>query len=291
MSRPTHSTVCRISRHVLPRSLQPGVDARENVAAVGARRDDGLDAGVGPLPEHPDAGLCRLHAVAHLVGEAAAAAVLEQAHVEAGALEQANLRAHRVPQALLERVLAARVEDDVDGLGGRVREAEPFGPRIPIGRGLRTLAREGRPRTLDQQGVRLRHAVHLHEMRAQLAQREDRLHVVAAQLAGDVAVAAKLALESDVDDLVGDLTTPVHQAERGDELAAGGVGVELARFDRGTALGEAVALHQIEGDPLAVAAARAAHGVSAIVGESHPRLPLARARLLRRALRSTACRD
>ena len=219
-------------RHVLPRSLEPGVDAREHVAAVGARRDDGLDAGVGPLPEHPGAGLCRLLAVAHLVGEAAAAAVLEQADGEAGALEQADLRAHRVPQALLEGVLAARVEDDVDGLGCRVHEAEPFGPRIPIGRGLRTLAREGRPRPLDQRAVRLRHAVHLHEVRAELAQGQDGLHVVAAHLAGHVAVAAELALEGDVDDLVRDLAAPVHQAECGDQSATGGVGVELAGFDR-----------------------------------------------------------
>ena len=267
-----------------------GIDAREHVAAVGAGRDDGLDAGVGPLLQHPRAGLGGLVAVAHLVGEAAAAAVLEQADGEAGELEQADLRAHRLPQALLERVLAARVEDDVDGLGGRVLEAEPVGPGVAVGRGLRALAGERRPRPLDQRAVRLRHAVHLHEVRAELAQREDGLHVVAAHLAGHVAVAAELALEGDVDDLVGDLAAPVHQAEGGDELAAGGVRVELAGLDGRAALGEAVALHEVERDPLAVAAAGAAHRVGAIVGEGHLRPPSDERRAARWALRSTACR-
>ena len=201
-----------------------------------------------------------------------------------------DLRAHRLPQALLQRVLAAGVEDDVDGLAGRVLEAEALGPGVAVGRRLRTLAGERRPRPLDQRAVRLGHAVHLHEVRAELAQREDRLHVVAAHLAGHVAVAAELALEGDVDDLVGDLAAPVHQAERGDEPAAGRVGVELAGLDGRAALGEAVALHEVEGDPLAVAAARAAHRVGAVVGEGHVRPPSRRAREARRALRSRACR-
>ena len=268
-------------------ALEPGVDAGEDVAAVGAGRDHGLHAGLGPLREHPVAGLGGLVAVAHLVGEAAAAAAFEQADGEAGLLEQADLRAHRPPQALLERVLAARVEDDVDGLGRRVLEAEPLGPGVAVGRGHRALAGERRPRPLDQRAVGLGHAVHLHEVRAQLAQREDRLHVVAAQLAGHVAVAAELAAEGDVDDLVGDLAAPVHQAERGDELAAGRVGVELAGLDGRAALGEAVALDQVEGDPLAVAAPGAAHGVGAVVGEGHGQASFA-ARRRRRGGRSEA---
>ena len=256
-------------RHAVRGALEAGVDAREDVAAVGARRDHGLHAGLGPLLEHPRAGLGGLVPVAHLVGEAAAAAVLEEADGEAGLLEQADLRAHRLPQALLERVLAARVEDDVDGLGGRVLQAEPFGPGVAVGRGLRALAGERRPRALDERAVGVGHAVHLDEVGAELAQREDRLHVVAAQLAGHVAVAAELAAEGDVDELVGRLAAPVHQAERGDQLAAARVGVELARFDGGAALGEAVAPHEVEGDPLAVAAAGAAHRVGAVVGEGH----------------------
>ena len=220
----------------------------------------------------------------------ATAAVLEQADLEAGELEQPHLRAHRLPQALLERVLAASVEHDVDGLGGRIGEAEPVGPGVAVGRGLGALAGERRPRPLDQRAVRLRHAVHLHEVRAKLTQREDRLHVVAAHLAGHVAVAAQLALEGDVDDLVGDLAAAVHQAQRGDELAPGGVRVELAGLDARAALGEAVALHEVEGDPLAVAAAGAAHRVGAIVDEGHVRPPSDEHGRRGWALRSTACR-
>ena len=213
-------------RHALRRALEARVEAREHVAAVGAGGDDGLDAGLGPLLEHPRAGLAGLLAVAHLVGKAAAAAVLEEADGEAGALKHADLRAHRPPQALLEGVLAARIEDDVHGLGGRVLEAEPFRPGVALGRGPGALAGEPRPRALDQRAVRVGHAVHRHEVRTELAQGEDRLHVVAAQLAGHVAVAAELALEGHVDDLVRDLTAAVHQAERRDQLAAGRVGVE-----------------------------------------------------------------
>ena len=223
-------------------ALEVGVEAGEDVAAVGAGRDHRLHAGVGPLREHPAAGLGGLGAVAHLVGDAAAAAVREEADREAGLLEQARLGAHGLAEGLLERVLAAGVEDDVDGLGRRVGKAEALGPGVAVGGGHGARAGEARPRPLDQRAVGVGHAVHLHQVGAQLAQREDRLHVVAAELAGHVAAPAELAAESDVDDLLGDLTAPVHEGERGDQLAAGRVGVELARLDGGAALGEAVAL-------------------------------------------------
>ena len=238
--RSVSSTVCSTSG-MRRAALEAGVEAGEDVAAVGAGRDHRLHAGLRPLGEHAAAGLGGLVAVAHLVGEAAAAAVLEEADGEAGLLQQARLGAHRLAQALLERVPAAGVEDDVDGLGRRVGEAEARGPGVAVGGGHRALPGEARPRALDQRPVGLGHAVHRHQVGAQLAQREDRLHVVAAELAGHVAVAAELAAEGDVDDLVGHLAAPVHEGERGDQLAAGRVGVEPARLDRGAALGEAVA--------------------------------------------------
>ena len=57
-----------------------------------------------------------------------------------------------------------------------------------------------------------RHALLLDEVGAQLVQGRQRLHVVAADLAGHVAAAAELALEGDVDDLVGDLAAAVHES-------------------------------------------------------------------------------
>ena len=93
------------------------------------------------------------------------------------------------------------VEHDVDGLGRRVLEAEPLGPGVAFGRRLWPLpASAARVRSISgryESGTRSM----LHEMSAQLAQGEERLHVVAAQLAGHVAVAAELALEGDIDDL------------------------------------------------------------------------------------------
>ncbi len=255
--------------HAVGRALKIRVEAREGVAAVGARGDHGRDAGFGPLREHAGAGLGGLPPVAHLVGEAAAAAVREEADGEAGELQQAHLGAHARAQALLAGVRAARVEDDVAGLPCRVDEAEARGPGVALGRRLRTRAGEGGAGAFDERPVGGGHAVHLHEVGAQLAQREDRLHVVAAQLAGHVAAPAELALEGDVDDLLGDLASAVHEGEGGDEAAAGRVGVEAVGLDRRTSLGEAVALDEVEGDPLAVAAPGAAHGVGAVVGEGH----------------------
>ena len=286
MSRSTSST--RVQDLDRPRALELGVEAREGVVAVGAGGDDGLDAGGRPLLEHPPCRPRRTRAIAHLVGEAAAAAGLEEADGEAGGLEHPDLRAHRLSQALLEGVLAAGVEDDVGRFPARVLEAEALGPGVRSA-GVLALAASCRARALDEGAVAPRHAAHLDEVGPELAQRGDRLHVVAAQLAGHVAVAAELAAEGDVDDPVGDLAAAVHEAEHGDELAAARVGVELAGLDGGAALGEAVALHEVEGDPLAVAAARAAHGVGAVVGEGHLRPPSGEGRR-RVGARSRACR-
>ncbi len=170
------------------------------------------------------------------------------------------------------------MEQDVgfgDGVGGRRRpgggqllEAQSFRPVGPLGLGS-TGHVAGVAQLGDDARVRGWDDTLLVQVVPELLGAGQRMHVVAADLAADVAAAAERALVDDVHQLIGDLAAPVGERQQGHQAAAARIGVEMPVVDAGAPLGELPALDAVLRDPFAVRAAVAPHRVRSIVFECH----------------------
>ena len=104
---------------------------------------------------------------------------------------------------------------------------------------------------------------------AQFAHCLQRLHVVAADFATDIALAAQVAHEDRLLHLLGNCRAAVHQRKRRYQPSARRVGVEFASLHAWASLGEPRALDQVERNPFAICAPSASHCVCAIIFQCH----------------------
>ena len=162
-------------------------------------------------------------AVAHVVGLAGAAGFLRvDCEVDAGLGEHVGRRPHRGAEGGIEREAAAGVKQHGRrgcAAGPQPLQSQTVGPRGPVG--LRQSGEvAGFPQATDELRVRRRDSALLVERAAELPQRRQRLHVVAADLAGHVAAAAKLAFERDVHNIVVHFAPPLYERQHGDQPSA-----------------------------------------------------------------------